>query len=168
MARRVYFAFHYQKDISRVNVVRKSGVIQGSEQAGFYDASLWEKARKTGDDAIKRMINDSLKGTSVTVFLLGAETAGRPWVRYELQRSCGNGNGLLGVYIHNIKNLEGYTSSQGVNILEQFQVTEANGTKLLLSQKYRTYDWVYNDGYKNFGTWVEEAARLAARQRAMN
>jgi hypothetical protein len=163
MARRVYFAFHYQKDISRVNVVRNSGMIQGSDQAGFYDASLWEKARKTGDDAIKRMINDGLKGTSVTVFLLGAETAGRPWVRYELHKSCDNGSGLLAVYIHNIKNLEGHCGSQGANILEQFHITEAHGSKVLLSQRYRTYDWVYNDGYKNLGTWVEEAARFAGR-----
>jgi len=163
MARRVYFAFHYQKDISRVNVVRNSGVIQGSDQAGFYDSSLWEKAKKTSDDSIKRMINDGLKGTSVTVFLLGAETAGRPWVRYELEKSYENGNGLLAVYIHSIKNLDGYTAYQGANILEQFHVTDGQGMKVLLSQKYRTYDWVYNEGYKNFGTWVEEAARLAGR-----
>lgn len=163
MARRVYFAFHYQNDISRVNVVRNSWVTQEREAAGFYDASLWEKAKKQGDDAIKRMINDGLWGTSVTVFLLGAETAGRPWVRYELQKSYENGNGLLAIYIHNIKNFQGQVSYQGANILDQFHITDSWGRHTNLSQIYQTYDWVYNDGYNNFGEWVEQAARLAGK-----
>ena len=163
MGRRVYFAFHYQKDISRVNVVRNSWVMQEREAAGFYDASLWEKAKKQGDDAIKRMINNGLWGTSVTVFLLGAETAGRPWVRYELQKSYENGNGLLAIYIHNIKNFQSRVSYQGTNILDQFHITDAWGRQTYLSQIYRTYDWMSNDGYKNFGEWVEEAARIAGK-----
>jgi hypothetical protein len=163
MARRVYFAFHYQNDISRVNVVRNSWVTQDREAAGFYDASLWEKAKKKGDNAIQKMIDDGLWGTSVTVFLLGAETAGRPWVRYELEKSYENGNGLLAIYIHNIKNFQGQISYQGANILDQFHTTDAYGNKTNLSQRYHTYDWVYNDGYNNFGDWVEAAATIAGR-----
>lgn len=163
MARRVYFAFHYQNDISRVNVVRNSWVTQDREAAGFYDASLWEKAKKKGDEAIKKMIDDGLWGTSVTVFLLGSETAGRPWVRYELQKSYEIGNGLLAIYIHNIKNFLGQYSYQGANILDQFHVTNTWVGHTNLSQIYRTYDWINNDGFANFGQWVEEAAALAGR-----
>lgn len=163
MARRVYFAFHYQNDISRVNVVRNSWVTQEREAAGFFDASLWEKAKRTGEDAIKRMINDGIKGTSVTVFLLGSETAGRPWVRYELEKSHENGNGLLSIFVHNIKNLLGQFAYQGPNILDQFHVPGERGRPIYLSQIYRSYDWVHNKGYSNFGEWVEEAARIAGR-----
>ena len=109
------------------------------------------------------MINDGLKGTSVTVFLLGAETAGRKWVRYELQKSCENGNGLLAVYIHQIKNLSGLTSQRGANIMDQFHVTDGQGNKKLLSSIYKSCDWKDNEGYKNFGIWVEAAAKQVGK-----
>ncbi len=87
MARHVFFSFHYQRDIWRANVVRNSWVTQDREAAGFWDESLWEEAQKKGDAAIKRMIDEGLKNTSVTVVLIGAETSGRKYVRYELQES---------------------------------------------------------------------------------
>ena len=46
MARRVFFSFHYERDIWRANVVRNSWVTQDREAAGFWDASLWEEAKK--------------------------------------------------------------------------------------------------------------------------
>lgn len=164
MARRVYFAFHYQNDITRVNVVRNSWLThKDRESAGFFDASLWEKAKKTGDDAIKRMIQNGLEGTSVTAFLLGAETAQRPWVRYELEESHKRGNGMLAVTIHGIKNFLGQISLPGQNIFDTFWTTDVLGQKHYLSWSYPLYDWVLNDGYNNFGVWVEQAAIAAGR-----
>ena len=102
MARRVYFAFHYD-DVFRCNVVRNSWLTHRDRgAAGFFDASLWEKAKKESPAALKRLINDGLHNTSVTVFLLGSHTADRPWVNYELIRSVQVGNGLVGVRINNI------------------------------------------------------------------
>lgn len=162
MARRVYFAFHYQNDISRVNVVRNSWLThEGREDAGFFDASLWEKAKKTGDDTIKRMINNGLDGTTVTVFLLGSQTAERKWVRYELEKSYERGNGMLAIRIHKIKNFQGQTALNGANIFDQFHITDSNGTLTYLSSLYPIYDWVDNDGYANLGDWVEKAAKKA-------
>ena len=37
--------------------------------------------------------------TSVTVACIGARTASRRWVNYELEASAARGNGLLGVYL---------------------------------------------------------------------
>ena len=162
MARRVYFAFHYQRDIWRVNVVRKSWVTQYREAAGFYDASLWEEAKKEGEEAIKRIINEGLKNTSVTAVLIGKETSNRKWVRYEIKKSHEDGKGLLGVYIHGIENQSGHTDSQGDNQFGEIG-TDTSGSSVYFWQLYPTYDWVKDNGYKNFGDWVEKAARAAVR-----
>ena len=60
MARRVFFSFHYQRDIFRVNQIRSMPNITGCAAAGFQDASIWEDAKKKGDAAIKKLIDDAL------------------------------------------------------------------------------------------------------------
>lgn len=162
MARKVFFSFHYERDIWRANVVRNSWVTQDREAAGFWDASLWEEAKKKGDEAIKRMINKGLEGTSVTVVLIGAETSGRKWVKYEIRKSHEEGNGLLGVYIHNIKDKDGYTDKKGSNQFGEIDKDE-NGNSVYFWQLYPTYDWVNDNGYTNFSNWVEKAAKKAGR-----
>jgi len=45
MVRRVFFSFHYERDIWRANIVRNSWVTKPDrEAAGFVDATVWEKA----------------------------------------------------------------------------------------------------------------------------
>jgi hypothetical protein len=84
MTRRAFFSFHFQRDIFRVNQVRNSWVIQPSEQeAIWYDGSLWEVTKKKGDKALRDLIDNGLKYTSVTVVLIGAETSKRKWVNYD-------------------------------------------------------------------------------------
>jgi len=50
--------------------------------------------------------------------LIGAETYTRRWVRYEIIKSFDKGNGLLGIYIHKIKDQYGKTDSKGKNPFE--------------------------------------------------
>jgi len=70
MVRRVFFSFHYEKDVWRANVVRNSWVSKPDrESAGFIDAADFEKLKKQGEEAIKRWINGQLEGTSVTAVL---------------------------------------------------------------------------------------------------
>jgi hypothetical protein len=147
MARRAFFSFHYGRDIWRANVVRNSWVTQDREAAGFFDASLWEEAKKKGD-AIKRMIDAALVGTSVTAVLIGTETASRTYVQYEISKSIERGNGLLGVHIHKVKDRYGYMDRPGTNPLPY---------------GYTVYDWVDDAGYTNVRTWVEKAARDAGK-----
>src|SRR3954454_15604324 len=99
MARRVFFSFHYERDVWRASIVRNSWLTKEREAAGFWDAGIWEDAKKKGDAAIKTMIDNSLKNTSVTAVLIGKETASRPYVKYEIEQSIGRGNGILGVRI---------------------------------------------------------------------
>ncbi len=107
MARRVFFSFHFDKDIWRANQVRNCNLVAGSEVAGFFDHSEYKEAKKAGPEGIRRMISRHLKNTSVTVVLIGKETADRPWVRYEIRKSVEQDNGLLGIRIHHLKNQKG-------------------------------------------------------------
>lgn len=162
MARRVFFSFHYERDIWRANVVRNCWVTQDREAAGFWDASLWEEAKKRGDDVVKKLIDDALIGTSVTAVLIGAETCDRKWVRYEILESHKRNNGLLGVYIYQIEDQHGKTDQAGPNPFKSIYV-ERNGKKVYFSDLYPTYYWFSNEGYKNIHSWVEKAATAAGR-----
>ena len=114
--RYVYFAFHYQRDIWRVQQVKNHWVTKETHKAaGFFDGSLEEKAKTEGDAAVKRLINKGMNGASVTCVLIGAETLNRRWVQYEIFNSIEEGMGVFGVRIHGLKNKEGKTDSFGVN-----------------------------------------------------
>ena len=104
MARRVFFSFHYDRDVWRANQVRNCNVVAGTDIAGFFDHSEYTEAKKKGREGIERMISRNLRNTSVTVVLIGKETANRPWVRYEIKKSIEQDNGLLGIRIHHLKN----------------------------------------------------------------
>lgn len=163
MARRVFFSFHFDRDIWRANVVRNSWVTHDDrEEAGYWDASLWEEAKKSGDTAIRRMIDNGLEGTSVTAVLIGFETSGREWVQYEIKKSYERGNGLIGVYIHNVKDRFGRSDRVGQNPFGRIY-TEQSNRKRYFSDLYSTYDWINDNGYSNIAKWIEDAARKAGR-----
>ncbi len=164
MARRVFFSFHYERDIFRVSQVRNSGVIKGNyERAGFIDHADWESLERQGDDAIRRWIDGQLHGASVTVVLIGAETFNRPWVNHEIKQSFADGKGMLGIYIYQLKDPRtGLSDYKGRNPFENIYVSDSNPRRYL-SDIYPVYDWVTDEGYANFATWVEAAARRAGR-----
>jgi hypothetical protein len=146
MARRVFFSFHYQEDIFRVNVIRNSNVVSGNAAAGFHDASLWEKTKRKGDAAIKHLIDQGLRGTSVTCVLIGQSTAKRKYVTYEIEQSVRKGNGLLGVHINDIADIKGNT------YFWRGEVPTA-----LVKYHAPVYDW----DLKSFGEWIEKAYQRA-------
>ena len=146
MARRVFFSFHYQRDIWRVNQIRSIPNITGCAAAGFQDGSLWEEAKKKGDAAVKKLIDDGLSNTSVTVVCIGAKTAGRKFINYEIDQSIKRGNGIVGIQIHHLKDSAGNTDDVG-DIPAKL---EANG--------YKVYKYVDHEKLANR---IEEAAKAA-------
>ena len=146
MARRVFFSFKY-KDVSRAMVVRNSWVTQGKEAAGFIDAAEFEKIKQQGDTAIKKWIDKQLEGTSVTIVLVGEKTCNSRWIKYEIEKSIEKGNGLLGIDISKIKDLQGKTSERCDQI----------------PKEYTFYLWNKEKGYQNMGDWIEKAAQDAER-----
>ena len=147
MPKRVYFAFHYQDVIDfRANVVRNHWMTKPDrEAAGFFDASIWETARRQGDIGLKRLINSSLDNTSNTCALIGSETYARPWVRYEILKSFRRGNHLLGVHINSIKGKGETVKPRGPNPFAVVGVSFDNaGCTGTLWQRNGS-DWVQYD-----------------------
>jgi hypothetical protein len=189
MAKRVYFAFHYQDVIDfRANVVRKHNFAEGVKAAGYYDYSIWEESKKTSPAALKGLIDAELENTSVTVVLIGSDTWARRWVRYEVFESLKRGNKVFGIRINGIRGKDQQTKPAGPdpfnNLAIEFDSNGADakpvewknsgwfysadsdpytlklqphpfkGQSKRLTQWCRTYDWVDDDGYKHFDTWV--------------
>ena len=163
MTRKVFFSFHYKRDVVRASQVRSSWVTKDdTEAAGFVDAADFEKVEKGGEASIKKWINDQLYGTSVTVVLIGAETSERDYVIYELQKSYAKGNGMLGIYIHQKPDFGGKTDTKGSNVFGEIG-KDAAGSPVYFSVSYPCYDWVDDDGYNNMGKWIEAAAKKAGK-----
>lgn len=147
MARRVFFSFHYD-DVKtfRANVVRNHDMLKGSQEAGFFDYSIWEDAKRHGDLSVKRLINISLENTSTTCVLIGTDTWKRRWVRYEILKSYDRGNKLFGVHINNIKDKNQQIFSQGLNPFDYLGfIVGKNGTSLTYYE-HDGSDWnIYQD-----------------------
>ena len=116
----------------RAGQVRNCWVTQDRESAGFWDAAVWEEVKRKGEGAIEKWIDDQLKGMSVTAVLIGAETAERKYVGYEIKQSHSRDNGMLGIYIHNMKDSNGYTDSKGKNPFDSWSIQQ-NGRTVVLS-----------------------------------
>ena len=161
MARRVFYSFHYKPDNWRAAKVRNMGIVEGNRPATDND---WETITRSGDEAIKRWIADQMYGTSCAVVLIGTHTANRKWINHEIIEAWNSGKGLLGVYIHNLKDNEQNQSPKGKNPFDYINFG-ANGP--MMSSIVRSYDppylpstEVYNCINQNLAYWVEEAIRI--------
>jgi MTH538 TIR-like domain (DUF1863) len=156
MANRVFFSFHYQDVIGfRANVVRNHWLTKvDREAAGFFDASIWETAKKDGDIALKRLINGGLENTSNTCVLIGTSTYARPWVRYELLKSFKRGNHLFGVHINSIKGRDGLIKAAGANPLQYIGVTYSVDGKEATLWELIGSNWVKYDKIDGSATYA--------------
>lgn len=137
------------------------GVIEGNKPASDND---WESITKKGDQAIKDWIDGQLDGKSCTVVLIGANTAGRKWINYEIENSWNSRKGVLGVFVHRLKNLDGEQSTKGENPFETFTLCEG---KKKLSSVVKTYSPPYTDSKEvyayikeNLADWIEDAISI--------
>jgi len=115
MSRHVFYSLHYDADRSRVAAILSSKALHGQVEA---EPAEWAKLKRSGDFAIKRWLDQHLKGRSCTVVLIGRETASRPLIHYEIKRSWELNVGLIGVYVHHLKDAHGNQSTQGPNPFE--------------------------------------------------
>jgi len=99
MVRRVFFSFHFDNDVMRVQLVRNMGALEGNEPISVND---WETVKRGEEPSIKRWIENTMKDCDCIIVLIGSETANRPWVDYEIRKAWEMKKGILGIYIHNL------------------------------------------------------------------
>lgn len=135
------------------------GVIEGNVPVRDND---WEAIARGGDTAIRRWIDGQMHGRSCVVVLIGNRTAGRKWIEYEIEKAWNDGKGLVGIYIHHLKNRAGRQASKGKNPFDCFTI---NGREL--SRVVKAYDPPYKRSRnvyryidENIEDWVEEAIRI--------
>ena len=134
MARKCFYSFHYVPDSQRAAQVRQIGSIEGNRPASDND---WETVTGGGDSAIKRWIANQMYGKSCTVVLVGTDTADRKWINHEIVESWDARMGVVGIYIHGLKNLSGATTYKGGN---PFDYITLGGTNKKLSSIVKCYD----------------------------
>lgn len=164
MSRRVFYSFHYAPDNWRASQVRNIGVVEGNQAAKDND---WETITKGGDESIEKWIADQMNGRSCVVVLIGANTANRKWINHEIVKGWNDGKGLLGIYVHNLKNSEAKTSAKGTN---PFDHVTLNSTGAKLSTIVKVYDPpgatssdVYAHIKNNLESWIETAIGIRGR-----
>ena len=161
MARKVFYSFHYKPDNWRASQVRNMGVIDGNRPCSDND---WETITSGGEDNIKKWIAEQLDGKSCVVVLIGANTAGRKWINHEIVTGWNDGKGVMGVYIHNLRDSDQQQSTKGANPFASIKYGNAGQ---MLSSIVKAYDPPYSistDVYDhiktNLAEWVEEALRI--------
>jgi hypothetical protein len=140
------------------------GVIEGNQSVTDNE---WETITKGGDKAIQRWIDGQLYGKSCVVVLIGSNTAGRPWINYEIIKGWNDKKGIVGICIHNLKSRHGEQSSRGNNPFDYINYG-TDGTKLSSIVKvYDPFNWsskhVYDSIKENIDGWVEEAINIRSR-----
>lgn len=163
--KRVFYSFHFDNDVMRVQLIRNIGSLEDNKPVTINE---WEEVRRGKDPAIKKWIDDNMKYRQCVVVLIGEETAYRPWVQYEIEKAWNDGKGVVGIYIHNLncanktRRTGSGTCSQGPNPFAQFNVKGVPLSNIV--KCYNPSSWnAYNEISNNLNAWVEEA--IAIRQR---
>ena len=157
--RQVFYSFHYAQDNWRVQQVRH---IKGIYGTPVLAANKWEELKRSGDKNVSKWIDNNLRYRSCTVVLIGEHTAERKWVKYEIQRSWETGKGVIGIYIHNLKDQFGGKSRKGRN---PFVGMYVDGVDLGVAVPvYDPFDYgntsVYNQIRDGISDWVEKGIEV--------
>ena len=147
MARRVFYSFHFKPDNWRAATVRNIGVIEGNRPA---TDNYWETVIRGGDDAIKRWVANQMYGRTCTVVLVGSQTANRKWINYEIVKSWNDDMGVVGIYIHGLKDSDGNTATRGGN---PFDYIGYGDTGKKLSSIVRCYNPAGSNSQERYG-WI--------------
>lgn len=161
--RRVFFSFHYEGDAWRTSQVRNAGVVEGDQTVS---PNQWEEVKRGGDKAIKAWIDAQLASRSCAIVLIGTETSTRRWIQYEIKRAWDSGKGVVGVYVHNLKDKDKTQSRKGANPFELFTIGKGadvcNAADVVKAYDPPTTDskTAYRIIAGHLAAWVEEAIEI--------
>lgn len=162
MSRHVFYSLHYDGDRSRVELIRNLAGLQANLEA---KPSEWATLKRSGDFAIKRWLEQQLRGRSCMIVLIGAETAARPWVQHEIKRARELKLGLLGVHVHQLADAKGKQSSKGMNPFTQ-GTSEPTALEYVYDPPETEPKLAYRFIADHLAAWVEKA--VAAQQPIKN
>jgi hypothetical protein len=147
MARRTFFSFHYKPDVTRAQVVKKSQTVKDHEDTGFFDSSAFEEAQRKDPDSLKDFLRKEMEGSSVVCALVGAETALRRWVRFEIMQGIWDGRGIFGIRIHTIADFNRKTALAGPNPFDLLGVF-VDDKKMYFTERATVSDkWSYTTDF---------------------
>jgi hypothetical protein len=153
MKRKVFYSFHFDNDVMRVQQIRQMGLLEGDEPV---TPNTWEQIKRT-DQGVRDWIDQNLNGKSCLVVLIGNQTANRPWVQYEIKRAWELGKAVVGIHIHRLNCPRNGYGVKGINPFDQFSFKTSNGNIV----KPRVYEPSYNNAYEdiknNLAIWIEQA-----------
>lgn len=155
----VFYSFHYERDAWRVQQIANMGAVEGQP---ILNSQEWEKIKAKGGTAIEKWIDDQMKGKSAVVVLVGAQTAGRPWVKYEITKAWNEKRPLVGVRIHGLADSNGNSDTQGANPFANVKLK--NGKTVadyvpLHQPSGGTSAEVYASIEANIKTWAKNAVK---------
>ncbi|MEY8566968.1 TIR domain-containing protein [Corynebacteriaceae bacterium 7-707] len=110
MTTAVYYSFHHRKDADRVRSVSETDGVRGQP---LLDRREWDEVKAGGNRAVKEWIDEKMAAAEAVVVLVGADTAVRHWVRYEIRKAWEDGRPLLGVRIHGLASSTGGADEEG-------------------------------------------------------
>lgn len=156
--RQVFFSFEYNKDAWRASQVRNMGKVDSNSTFSDND---WEGVKEKSDIKIKEWINDQLAKRSCLVVLIGSTTSNRKWINYEIEKAYELNKGIVGIYVHKLKNQDGDQASKGNNPFNNFLLGK-NKDRLskyvtCFESTYSSSQNVYNDIMNNIEQLIDDA-----------
>jgi len=157
--RQVFFSFHFNNDVMRVQQIRNIGVIEGNTPV---TSNNWEDIKRNGEAAIQRWINANMQNKSCVIVLIGSETASRKWVKYEIKKAWNDGRALLGINIHNINCPRNGKSTKGSNPFNAYNVDGVSMADIVPCYNPSSSN-AYNDIANNIDSLIEKAITIRNR-----
>lgn len=139
MPRRVFISYQHEDQLKAkgFNLLRWNDNVD----IEFVGRHLLDPVDSNNRDYIRSKIKEQLEGTSVTVVLIGDDTAGSDWVADEIEWSQEKGNGLVGIRLSPDAEVPEGLDDVGAEIL----------------------DWFKPGDHEQFGPAIERAAEGAKR-----
>ena len=154
MSKKVMVCFDYERDLWRANRVLNTWESKLDwDVTGFADVAAWQNVKLRGTYGVNRWVTDELYGTSATIILIGTLTSKQAHVLHAIQQSVKQGNGLVLIDIHNIRDQDLKLAPKGQNPVE------ALTTGAPPANKVAHFDWVSSDGAKNLDSWLTRVAK---------
>lgn len=153
--RQVFFSFHYDNDNFRARQVRDMGK---EDNSSTFSDNDWEEVKEKTDTKIKEWIDEQLNKRSCLVVLIGEKTANRKWINYEIEKAYELNKGIVGIYIHKLKNSLGEQDKKGNNPFDYLTLDEKKISKYIkcFESSCSSSIYVYDDIKENIKDLIED------------